>query len=101
MAKKSMIVKNQKRKALVEKYKKVRSELVAIVKDANASIESKMDAMAKLSKLPKNSSKVRIRNRCALTGRPRGYIRFFDLSRMAFRELALDGKLPGVKKTSW
>ena len=96
-----MIVKNQQRIALVEKYKKVRGELVSVLKDENASIESKMEAMAKLSKLPKNSSKVRVRNRCALTGRPRGYIKLFDLSRIKFRELALDGKLPGIKKTSW
>ena len=101
MAKKRMIVKNQQRIALVEKYKAIRSELVSVLKDQNASIESKMEAMAKLTSLPKDSSRVRIRNRCALTGRPRGYMRLFELSRMAFRELALDGKLPGIKKTSW
>lgn len=101
MAKKSKIVKNQQRVALVEKYKKVRSELVSVLKDESASLDAKMEAMAKLSKLPRNSSKVRVRNRCALTGRPRGYMSFFQLARMKFRELALDGKLPGVKKTSW
>mgnify|MGYP003341345284 CR=1 FL=1 len=101
MAKKSKIVKNQQRIALVDKYKNVRNELVSILKDENASIESKMDAMLQLSKLPRNSSKVRVRNRCALTGRPRGYMGIFELSRIAFRELALDGKLPGIKKTSW
>lgn len=101
MAKTSKIVKNQQRIALVEKYKKIRSELVSVLKDESASLDAKMEAMAKLSKLPRNSSKVRIRNRCALTGRPRGYMGFFQLGRIKFRELALDGKLPGVKKTSW
>src|SRR3990167_2094342 len=101
MAKKSMIVKNQKRVELAKKFEAKRKSLVAILKNEEASIEDKMEASARLSKLPKNSSKIRVRNRCALTGRPRGYMKFFDLSRIAFRELASDGKLPGVKKTSW
>lgn len=78
-----------KRKKLVEKY----AERRALLKK-----EGDWDA---LDKLPKNSSPVRMRNRCRLTGRPRGYMRFFGISRIKFRELALDGKIPGVTKASW
>ena len=100
MAKKSSVEKNKHREALVLKYKKIRAELKAIVK-GNASLDDRLTAQDKLNALPRNSSPVRVRKRCALTGRARGYMGMFKLSRIKFRELALDGLLPGVKKTSW
>lgn len=101
MARKSQIVKNNKRKVLVARYAEKRSKLVAIVKDPHTSSEEKVQAQKQLAKLPRSSSATRVRNRCALTGRARGYMSFFDMSRLAFRELAHKGVLPGVKKTSW
>jgi small subunit ribosomal protein S14 len=101
MAKKSSIVKNDRRKQLVLQYKERRDQLKVIVKNADLPLQERLEAQAKLSALPKNSSPVRVRNRCALTGRARGYMGMFKLSRIKFRELALDGVLPGVKKTSW
>ncbi|HHC09006.1 MAG TPA: 30S ribosomal protein S14 [Actinobacteria bacterium] len=101
MAKKSKIVKNQKRKRLVEQYARRRAELVAIIKDPEASYEAKRAAYAALAKLPRDSSRTRYRNRCAVSGRPRGYFRKFGLSRIALRELAHEGELPGVRKASW
>ena len=89
MAKESMKARERKRQRLVEVYAEKRQKL----KDAGD-----WDA---LQKLPKNSSKVRLHNRCQFTGRPRGYMRQFGLSRVTFREMALDGKIPGVKKASW
>jgi small subunit ribosomal protein S14 len=89
MAKESMKARERKREALVEKY----AEKRAALKEAG-------DWEA-LQKLPKNSSKVRLHNRCNLTGRPRGYMRQFGLSRVTFREMALSGKIPGIKKSSW
>lgn len=101
MAKKSMIVKNEKRKVLVKQYAAERAALKEIVKDFSRPLQERLEAQAKLSALPRNSSAVRVRNRCALTGRARGYFRMFKLSRIMLRKLALDGLLPGVKKTSW
>lgn len=101
MAKKSSVEKNNRRKLLVAKYAQKRAELKAIVKSASSSMEERLKAQDKLSALPRNSSPVRVRNRCALTGRSRGYMGLFKLSRIMFRELALQGVLPGVKKTSW
>ena len=89
MAKESMKARERKRQRMVEKYAEKRRKL----KEAGD-----WDA---LQKLPKNSSKVRLHNRCGITGRPRGYMRQFGLSRVTFRELALEGKIPGVKKASW
>ncbi len=89
MAKKSIIARNDKRKKLVEKYAAKRAELKA-AGDSEG-----------LQKLPKNASPVRLKNRCALTGRGRGYLRDFGLSRIKFRELANEGKIPGVRKSSW
>ena len=89
MAKKSWIARNEKRKKTVEKYAKKRAAL----KDAG-------DYEA-LQKLPRNASPIRVRNRCSLTGRGRGYIGKYGISRIKFRELALDGKIPGVRKASW
>ncbi len=101
MAKKSMIVKNEKRKALVKKYAAKRAALKEITKDASRPLQERLEAQAELSALPRNSSAIRVRNRCALTGRARGYFRLFKISRLMLRKLALDGLLPGVKKTSW
>lgn len=101
MAKKSSIEKNNRRKRLVEKYKDERARLKAVVKDENLSLQERLEAQAKLSALPRNSSPVRVRNRCELTGRPRGFMGMFKLSRIKFRKLALQGLLPGVKKASW
>ncbi|MCA9543281.1 MAG: 30S ribosomal protein S14 [Myxococcales bacterium] len=101
MAKTSKIVKNKQREALVEKYAARRAELTQIMKDPNASWEQKFQALSALEKLPRNSAKVRVRNRCNLTGRPRAYYRKFGLCRIAFREQALLGNVPGVVKSSW
>lgn len=101
MAKKSMIAKNKKRAKLVEQYADRRAELTAVIKDPGASLEGKRDAYRALAKLPRDSSKTRHRNRCGVTGRPRGYLRKFGMSRIAVRELAHEGELPGVKKASW
>ncbi|TQR14699.1 30S ribosomal protein S14 [Psychrobacillus soli] len=89
MAKKSKVVKDKKQRELVIRYAELRKEL-----------KEKGDYAA-LGKLPKNSSPTRLKNRCEVTGRPRGYMRKFNMSRIAFRELAHKGQLPGVKKSSW
>lgn len=101
MAKKSMVARENKRKALVSKYAEKRAKLRTILKSATASFEEKMDAQNKLQKLPRDSSPVRIRNRCELTGRPHGYYRKFGLGRNKLRELAMRGDIPGVTKASW
>jgi small subunit ribosomal protein S14 len=101
MAKKSSRVKNERRIRLVAQYGEKRAELKKLVIDESLSFEDRMEAQRRLQKLPRNSSPVRVRNRCALTGRPRGYMGLFKLSRIKFREMALLGYLPGVKKTSW
>ena len=101
MAKKSSVEKNERRRVLVEKYSEKRQELQAIIKSSKSSQEAKIEARIEMSKLPRNSNPVRIRNRCQMTGRPHGYIRYFGLSRIAFREMAHAGQLPGVKKASW
>ena len=101
MAKVSMVQRDLKRRKLYAKYKDKREILLSKSKDKNISTEERFEARLKLAQLPRNSSKNRIRNRCLLTGRPRGVYRKFGLSRIAFRELASDGKLPGVVKSSW
>jgi small subunit ribosomal protein S14 len=101
MAKKSKINRNEKRKAIVAKYAARRSKLKAIIKSPNTTDAERERATTALRKLPRDSSPTRVRNRCALTGRPRGYYRKFGLSRIAVRELALVGELPGVTKASW
>ena len=101
MAKVSMIEREKKRKKLVKRYKNKRAELKAIIKDQSVSPEERFQATLKLAELPRNSSKTRMRNRCALTGRPRSYYRKFNLSRIALRDLASRGELPGVVKSSW
>ena len=101
MAKKSKIAKNLQRIELVQRYAKRRVELNEVIRSGAASEEDKEEARAKLAKLPKDSNPIRIRNRCVLTGRPRGYYRKFGLSRLALRDKALKGELPGVTKSSW
>ena len=86
---------------LVERYNSKRLELKAILKNESVSWEERMMAQEKLQSIPRNASPVRVRKRCAITGRPRGYVGLFGISRIKFRELALQGVLPGVKKTSW
>jgi len=101
MATKSSIAKAEKIKRLVAKYAEKRAALKAIIRNPNATDEERAAAQYKLQELPRNSSPVRIRNRCAITGRARGYLRNFGLSRIKFRELALRGEIPGVRKASW
>jgi small subunit ribosomal protein S14 len=101
MAKKSSIARNEKRRRLVEQYAAKRAELKATLANPDSTDEEFYQAQRKLCKLPRNSSKIRIRNRCNVTGRPRAFIRRYGLSRLTFRELALEGKIPGVTKSSW
>lgn len=101
MPKTSAIERNKKRIALVAKYAKQRAELKSLLATPSISDVEFFAAQKKLAKLPKNSSKVRIRNRCSMSGRPRAYIGKFGVSRIQFRELALAGKIPGVTKSSW
>ncbi|MDD0854495.1 30S ribosomal protein S14 [Halobacteriovorax sp. GB3] len=101
MARKAKLASNEKRAKLAEKYAAKRAELRNKIKDVNLSEEERFEAMMKLQTLPRNSAKIRVRNRCVLTGRPRGNYRKFGLSRIAFRELALRGMIPGVTKSSW
>lgn len=101
MATTAQVVKNEKVRALVAKYEAKRAALKKIIVDPQASDEDKMEAELQLQKLPRNSSKTRIRNRCAVTGRPRGYYRKFGLSRIALRDLGHRGEVPGLTKSSW
>lgn len=101
MAKVSAVERNNKRIVLIDNYKEKRKKLKKVLKDKNISIEERFAAQLKLSVLPRNSSKVRARNRCAITGRPRGYYRKLGLSRILLRELASAGQIPGMKKSSW
>ena len=101
MARKSLIERETKRAKLTDlKYAK-RQELKKIIKSLNATEEEKKEAMKKMANLPKNSSPIRMRNRCLLTGRPRGFYRKFKISRLCFREMALEGLIPGIVKASW
>ena len=101
MAKKSMVEREAKRAKLVEKYAAKRAELKALIQDVNASDEERFDAQLKLQQLPRDSSPVRQRNRCRITGRPHGYYNKFGLSRNKLREAAMRGDVPGLKKSSW
>ncbi|MFG6139373.1 MULTISPECIES: 30S ribosomal protein S14 [Halomonas] len=101
MAKKSMVEREAKRAELVEKYAAKRAELKAIIQDVNASDEERFDAQLKLQQLPRDSSPVRQRNRCRVTGRPHGYYNKFGLGRNKLREAAMRGDVPGLKKSSW
>jgi small subunit ribosomal protein S14 len=101
MPKTSAIYRNEKRKTLTAKFAAQRAELKAILANPTTNDEEFFAAQKKLQKLPRNSSKIRIRNRCSMSGRPRAFIRKFGVSRITFRELALAGKIPGVTKSSW
>ena len=101
MAKTSKIVKNNKRAELIEFYAEQRAELVKVIKDPDASYDDKREAYQQIAKMPRDASATRYRNRCGVTGRPRGYFRKFGMSRNALRQLAHNGELPGVRKASW
>ena len=101
MAKKSMVERELKRTQLVEKYAAKRAELKKIISDVNASEEDRFEAPLKLQQLPRDSSPVRQRNRCRVTGRPHGFYNKFGLGRNKLREAAMRGDVPGLKKSSW
>ena len=101
MAKKSAVEKNIRRAALVRRLAGKRATLKAIARDRSLPMEDRFDAQLKLAKLPRNSAPSRVRNRCELSGRPRGVYRKFKLSRIALRELAAKGQIPGMTKSSW
>jgi small subunit ribosomal protein S14 len=101
MAKKSAVEKNNRRRKMATRDAAKRAALKVIARNTDLAPEERFRAQLKLAKLPRNGSKVRVRNRCELTGRPRGYYRKFQLSRIALRELASSGELPGVTKASW
>ena len=101
MAKTSSIEKNKRRTRLSKLYAGRRSKLKAIAMDKTVSMEERFAATLKLAELPRNSSKTRIRNRCEITGRPRGYYRKHKLSRIALRDLGSKGLIPGLVKSSW
>jgi len=101
MAKKSAILKNNERKRLIELHKNKRESLSKVADNTSLSFGDRLEAQIKLSQISRNSSKVRYRNRCALSGRPRGNLRKFGLSRIALRDLASWGQIPGLIKSSW
>lgn len=101
MAKKSMVERDLKRRRLAKKYESKRAALKAIISDEKSSPEDRFKASLKLAELPRNSSKTRIRNRCLVTGRPRGYYRKLRMSRIALREYGSSGLIPGLVKSSW
>lgn len=101
MAKKSKLENSKRNDGLILKHKVKRDALLAVIKDTGNAMEDKLEALRKLARIPRNASPVRHRNRCGVTGRPRGYLRKFNMSRISFRELALEGKIPGVTKSSW
>ena len=101
MAKECMKAREVKRAKLVEKYAEKRATLKENIRQAALKGEIDYESAAALAKLPRNSSPIRMHNRCAITGRPKGYMRYFGLSRIQFREMASNGLLPGVKKASW
>jgi len=101
MAKKSAIEKNKQRQRLVKKYAAKREALRAIIHDRDKPIEERIQAQLKLSSLPRNSAPTRVRNRCEVSGRPRAYYRKLKMSRIALRDMASQGKIPGMVKSSW
>ena len=101
MAKKSAVEKNNKRKRVVVARGARRASLKAIIADKNVTMEERFQAVLKLSEEPRDSSKIRVRNRCEVSGRPRGYDRKLKISRIALRDLASIGQVPGVVKSSW
>jgi len=101
MAKKSKIIKNEQRAAVVARYVERRAELKAVIKDEDTAYDDRAVAVRALSRLPRDSSPVRLRNRDQSDGRPRGFVRKAGLSRIRFREMAHRGELPGITKSSW
>ena len=101
MAKTSAVERNRKRQRMAKKFASRRNRLKAIAQDSSMPAEERFAARLKLAELPRNSSPVRIRNRCELSGRPRGYYRKFKISRIALRDLASTGQIPGMLKSSW
>lgn len=101
MAKKSMIERERRRAATVKRYAKKRAQLKAVIRSVSASDEERLEAMAKLTALPRDASPSRLRNRCAITGRPHGFYRKFGLARNKLREAAMRGEIPGLTKASW
>jgi small subunit ribosomal protein S14 len=101
MAKRSSIEKNNRRAKLAKQYAARREVLRALVHKKDIAIEERMDAVRRLSELPRNGAKIRVRNRCVLTGRPRAYYRKFGMSRISLRDLGLKGMIPGLTKSSW
>jgi small subunit ribosomal protein S14 len=101
MAKTSVVERNKKRRRLAKKYNTRRTRLKALAADRNLPAEERFAARLRLAELPRNSSPVRIRNRCELSGRPRGFYRKLKLSRIALRQLSNEGQIPGMVKSSW
>jgi len=101
MSKLSQMARNRHRREMYNKYAAAREEIQKVLKDSNASSEEKRAARTRLHLLPRNSSPTRLKNRCAMTGRARGYLRDFGISRIEFRRLANNGLVPGVRKSSW
>ena len=101
MAKKSAVQKNLKRIKMANRFEKKRNELKKIIMNKKLELAERFAAQLKLDKLPKNSSRVRIRNRCGISGRPHGYYRKLKISRIALRDMASSGKIPGITKSSW
>jgi small subunit ribosomal protein S14 len=101
MAKKSQVNRDNRRRELISKYAEQRAALRKVLKDPNASMDEKLEAQNRFAKLPRNSCPTRKNNRCAVSGRSKAYYNKFGISRIALRELALRGQLPGVRKSSW
>jgi small subunit ribosomal protein S14 len=101
MAKKSAVEKNNRRRRMADRFVAKRTALKAVVMDRDRDPEERFEATLKLAQLPRNGARIRVRNRCLLTGRPRAYYRKFGLSRIALRDLASEGQIPGVVKSSW
>ena len=101
MAKKSMLMRQRHREAAVKRYAAKRAELKELIRDPKTSEEARTEAQKKLQKLPRDANPIRLRNRCALTGRPHGYYRKFGLSRTKLRETMMRGEIPGLTKASW
>lgn len=101
MAKKSMVLREEKRLKVVQRYAKKRAALKAIIQSPGSSDEERNEALASLQALPRNANPVRLRNRCGITGRPKGFFRKFGLARNKLREQAMAGNIPGLTKASW
>ena len=101
MAKKSMLMRQRHREAAVKRYAAKRAELKELIRNPKTSEEARTDAQKKLQKLPRDANPIRLRNRCALTGRPHGFYRKFGLSRTKLRETTMRGEIPGLSKASW